>query len=34
LETVAPIADDAVAAGAPLTTSELLRVALRSLSRA
>lgn len=34
LDTVAPLADDAVAAGRPEPTADLLRAALRSLSRA
>jgi Holliday junction DNA helicase RuvA len=34
LESVAPLADDAVASGSPLSTAELLRAALRSLSKA
>ena len=34
LDAVAPAAEDAAAAGSPLSTAELLRAALRSLSRA
>ncbi|MEJ7629149.1 MAG: Holliday junction branch migration protein RuvA [Nocardioidaceae bacterium] len=34
LDSVAPLADDAVAAGGPVPTPDLLRAALRSLSRA
>ncbi len=34
LDAVAPLADDAAAAGQPISTAELLRAALRSLSRA